>query len=132
MASGGSGITFRLTLAIALVFVIIGIFAFMLATQTASASSKVSGPYRTEAWATMKLKHVHRWYGVAIDPSWSNCDFGGQGNFLYPKLNSRGEEVYRKFHCDMQNAGYDSFRDFSVTLYTSWSWPYYRVVAGNR
>jgi hypothetical protein len=98
----------RRLLAVAVALVAVAVGAGM------APAASTGAPWRTEAWATARLKTVHYWHGYRLDDH--SFDYVG-GNGWNTPTNRDGEELYRSFNCGINSAG-SSFRHFHVTLHT--------------
>lgn len=114
-----------------LVIIIMAILAGVFAAAGHSVSTRDRGvhTWRTEAWATTKLKRIHYWHGYRIDPEWSDCSIGGVIGWGRDHYNRAGEQMYQHFRCNMQAGGW-TVRAFNVTIHAMRYWPYYKITAG--
>jgi hypothetical protein len=82
---------------------------------SASARTAAGAPWRTEAWATAKLRTVRYWHGYRLDDHEFDMVSGNGWSTPY---NRDGESLFRSFDITMNSAGYNS-RHFYATLHTS-------------
>jgi hypothetical protein len=82
---------------------------------SASARAAAGAPWRSEAWATAKLRSVRYWHGYRLDDHSFDMVSGNGFDTPYSRA---GESLHRTFDVTMNSTGYNS-RHFYATLHTS-------------
>ena len=99
--------------------------------SSASVQGAAGTPWRTEAWATAKLKTVKVWKGYRLD-HWIDLVMG-EGSFFHSRYNGNGEEIYQKFHVTTNTpVEATNQHHFNLTLYTTRTGHGFRLVPGWR